>query len=188
MCLPMNPLHIFLKEGRKYRRWAAYLLAAVRPAPTKNSSIMTSLQHRAKNDGVKVKPTGPPTPENPGRCRKYISQIKITSWNVRTMIDNSMSKCQATERCPALIASELQRLHINCIPGVGELTDGECTFLYSRRDNDQSKQGDAAIIMKSNLRQAVVSWKGIKSRIITMCIVLSKHSHATFISVYAPTF
>lgn len=111
------------------------------------------------------------------------------------MSDTSSPKRQAPQRRSALVASELDRLNIDVaclgecrIPGEGEFSDGNYTFLHSGRDNDKPKQEGVAIAMKSHLRPLVLKWKGINSRIMTMRLEMNKNCHATFISVYAPTF
>ena len=132
----------------------------------------------------------------PKRARKnYIKQIKLASWNVRTLSDVTTSKRQAPERRTALVAAELGRLDIDLaclsecrIPEEGEFIDGSYTFLHYGKSKDQPKQEGVAIVLKTTLRSSVVSWKGINSRIMRMQIKLAKSCHATVIRIYAPTF
>ncbi|XP_028517861.1 uncharacterized protein LOC114576052 [Exaiptasia diaphana] len=86
-------------------------------------------------------------------------QLKIASWNVRTLSDASTSKRQAPERRSALVAAELERLNIDVaclsecrIPEEGEFTDGSYTFFHSGRSSDQPRQDRLLLLGDFNAR------------------------------------
>ena len=156
---------------------------------------MNGQRHRIY-DGPRVKPNGPPGPKKSRHTRttNIFSQIRLASWNVRTLSDANTNR-QAPERRSALVAKELQRLNIDIaglsecrVPCTGEFIDGDYSFLHSGRQEDQPKLEGVAIAIKSSLRSCVISWKGLSSRIMTARLALTKKCHATIISVYAPTF
>ena len=152
-------------------------------------------QPPGKHDEPRVKPSGPRPSDQPRRTRNFITQVKLASWNVRTMSDTANSKGQAPERRSALIAKELQRLDVDIaclsecrIPEEGEFSEGNYTILYSGRGSNQPRLEGVAIALKTHLRPSITNRKGINSTLMTMHIRLEKNCHATVISAYAPTF
>ena len=82
-----------------------------------------------------VKPKGPHGCKLPSQARSFMKQMKLASWNVRTMSDVTTSKRQAPERRSALISAELKRFNTDlaCLSDCrilveGEFVNGDYTF------------------------------------------------------------
>ena len=109
--------------------------------------------------------------------------IRIASWNVRTMFESSKQ---------AQITKEMDSYHISIL-GVSEArwtgnglknTDSGHTIIYSGCE-DQHMHG-VAIIMNKMASKALIEWKPISERMIRARFD-SKYCKATIIQVYAPT-
>ena len=81
---------------------------------TSTNQRLTVGQRQRTHDKPWRKPHGIHDSDMPKHARKnYMKQIKLASWNVRTVSDVTTSKRQAPERRSALVAAELGRLDID---------------------------------------------------------------------------
>ena len=82
---------------------------------TTNNLRRTDGQQHRTHDEPPAKPKGPSGSELPTRARKnFIKQIKIASWNVRTLSDATTSKRQAPKGRSALVSAEfIERLDVD---------------------------------------------------------------------------
>lgn len=128
--------------------------------------------------------------------RKKTQNLKLATWNVRTLLD-SYGRTERPHRRTALIAAELRRYNID-IAALSEtrlLDEGSLieegsgyTFFWKGYPlGGQHLHGVGLAIKNTLLPRLTETPVGISERLMTLRIPLAKNRFATLLSVYAPT-
>ena len=127
---------------------------------------------------------------------KNTPEMKIGSWNVRTLLPDTRTAAARPERTTALVAGELGRLGIDIaalsetrLADEGELEEvgGGYTFFWKGVDEGEDRQAGVGFAIKTELvKQLSELPSGISKRVITLRLPLAYGRFVTVISVYAP--
>lgn len=128
--------------------------------------------------------------------RKKTQNLKLATWNVRTLLD-SYGRTERPHRRTALIAAELRRYNIDIaalcetrLLDEGSLIEegsGYTFFWKGYPPGGQHLHGVGLAIKNTLLPRLTETPVGISERLMTLRIPLAKNRFATLLSVYAPT-
>ena len=134
-----------------------------------------------------------------GRNNDNNINLRVGTWNVRTMLDLDSANNDVTRprRRSALIALELERYKIDMaalsetrLSGEGSLTEdgGGYTFYWKGHPEGQPRHHGVGLAIRNELMAKIVEAPTfINERLLTLRIPLVKGEHVTVISCYAPT-
>ena len=127
---------------------------------------------------------------------KNTPEMKIGSWNVRTLLPDTRTAAARPERTTALVSRELGRLGIDIaalaetrLADEGELEEvgGGYTFFWKGVDEGEDRQAGVGFAIKTELvKQLDELPSGTSKRVISMRLPLESGRFVTIISVYAP--
>lgn len=127
---------------------------------------------------------------------KSITQLKIATWNIRTLQDSNRTDTLSIPRRSAIIARELQQYKIDVaafqethMKGTGTLEEKKAGYTYYWcGSEDESNQHGVAICVRTNLiRKGIISSPTyINERLMHISIVEDK-SKTILLCCYAPT-
>uniref|UniRef100_A0A8D9AEP7 Craniofacial development protein 2 n=2 Tax=Cacopsylla melanoneura TaxID=428564 RepID=A0A8D9AEP7_9HEMI len=132
-----------------------------------------------------------PIPKN-----KFFKEIKIATWNIKTLLDSNRKNSTTLPRRTAVIAKELERYDIDIIAlqethltGFGQLEErgSGYTYFWSGSNESANKYGVAICVRTKLLRNGIISEPTcIDDRLMSINII-ERDTKTVFISCYAPT-
>ncbi|KAI4825265.1 hypothetical protein KUCAC02_020952, partial [Chaenocephalus aceratus] len=136
------------------------------------------------------------TNKNYGRKSRKSCNLRLATWNVRTLLD-SYGSSDRPHRRTALVAAELSRYNIDIaalsetrILDEGSLTEegmGYTFFWKGYPSGGQHLHGVGLAIKNTLLPRLAETPVGISERLMSLRIPLVKNRFATLLSAYAPT-
>ena len=127
---------------------------------------------------------------------KTVPEMKVASWNIRTLLPDTKTAASRPERRTALIASELGRLGIDiaCLSETRLADEGRIdevgsgySFFWKGVDEGEHRRAGVGFAIKSDfVRNLSELPTGVSKRVITLRIPLHCGRYATIISAYAP--
>ena len=125
-----------------------------------------------------------------------VPEMKIATWNIRTLLPDTRTAASRPERRTALIACELDRLGIDiaalqetrlAVEGrIDEVGTGYSFFWKGVEEGENRQAGVGFAIKKDLLSNMTELPTGVSKRVITLRIPLHCGRYATIISAYAP--
>lgn len=139
---------------------------------------------------------GPLSLRRPGKSklgRHNNNKMRLTEWNVGTLLDNDRSKRPQWQT--ALVAKELDRYKIDIaalsetrLPLYDSLIDHGYTFFWSGRDISERREAGVGSAINNSIAQNLEQDPmPINDRIMKLRLPLQRDVYATIISTYAPT-
>ena len=125
---------------------------------------------------------------------KSVPEMKISTWNVRTLLPDTRPSPSRPERRTALIASELGRLGIDIaalqetrFADEGRIDEVGYSFFWKGVNEGEDRQAGVGFAIKSELLKNLTELPtGISKRVITLRVPLQHGRYTTIISAYAP--
>lgn len=115
---------------------------------------------------------------------KNNSEIKVATWNIRTLLDSNHKDTTSLPRRTAVIARELERYNIDIIalqethmPGFGRLDErgSGYTFFYSGSNETSNQHGVAICVRTKLLMKGIISEPNcIHERLMSVNIIEKK--------------
>ena len=124
--------------------------------------------------------------------------LKVGTWNVRTMLDiNTDGENARPHRRTALIALELERFNVDIaalsetrLSGEGSLTEvgGGYTFFWRGYPEGQPRKHGVGLAIRTTIADKLTETPVyISERLMTLRVPLVKGQYVTILSCYAPT-
>ena len=127
---------------------------------------------------------------------KTVPEMKIATWNIRTLLPDTRTAASRPERRTALIACELDRLGIDIaalqetrLAAEGRLDEVGTgySFFWKGVEEGENRQAGVGFAIKKDLLSNMTELPiGVSKRVITLRIPLHHGRYATIISAYAP--
>ena len=134
--------------------------------------------------------------QNITKLHKTVPEMKIATWNVRTLLPDTRTAASRPERRTALVASELGRLGIDIAAlqetrlaeegRIDEVGTGY-SFFWKGVDEGEDRQAGVGFAIKTDFVKNLTELPtGISKRVLTLRVPLQCGRYATIISAYAP--